>query len=97
VFGGPALVFRPDPAAVSSRAEIRTVPIILGPDIPDCLEWYCAQQYQLSLAGDWAAREMIRVYEDAARRAAQRKDAAGARFYRSAVDRIAQAQRDTIL
>jgi hypothetical protein len=97
VFGGPALVFRPDPAALGSRAEVRAVPIIVEPGIHDCLEWYCTQQYQLSLAGDWAAREIVKAYEEAARRAELRRESVQVRFYRSAIDTIVRAQRATFL
>lgn len=88
VFGGPAFVFRPDPAALAGPVEVAAIPTIEQPDMRDCLQWYCAQQYQLSLAGDWAARETIKSYQQAARGAALRKDLASVRFYRSAVARL---------
>ena len=88
VSGGPDMVFRPDPSALTNRIEVKLFPLVVEPGLLDCVQWYQVQQYQLSLAGDWATQETIKAYELAAQRAELHNDAAAARFYKSAIEHI---------
>ncbi len=97
VFGDAQPVYRPDPAALSSRVESRAIPAIVEPSIHECIEWYWARQYQWTLAGDWATREIVRAYEEAARTAEARQESAKAEFYRSALSAIDGSQRAMLL
>jgi len=99
VSGSTGPVFQPDPDGlygISTRT--RTVaPIVEPSSIDDCIGWYCAREYQLSAAGDWAAREILRIYREAAKAAQLRGDRTLASFYTSAVRKITESRRAALL
>ncbi len=97
VFGGPAFVFQPNPEGLTVPADTRIVAPIVEPGIGECVEWYFAQRYRLSVASEWAARELLKTFEEAARKAELRGDISQAEFYRSAINRITRARHATLL
>ncbi|MGC8863356.1 MAG: J domain-containing protein [Armatimonadota bacterium] len=97
VLGSTGPVFRPDPDALhSSRVQTRLIAAIFEPRIDDCMEWYCAQQYQLGAGSDWDSHAIVKIYQQAALRARLRGDLTRASFYTSAVREITAAKPGTL-
>jgi hypothetical protein len=66
----------------------RDVPMVVEPEPSDCLEWYQAREYQLTLASGWATSQIIETYSEAVRRARHRGDKSAADFYQDSITRI---------
>lgn len=84
VFQSRGPVFRPSILGMRESIDIRSIPVIAEPDMADSLQWYFNRRYQMSLADEWSARQMLYAYDEAARRAAKLGDKSRARFYKSA-------------
>lgn len=78
-------VIRPFLPEIKFPLVCRSFPVVVEPDVKHSMEWYQAQQYQLSLANGWATREMVNVYSHAADRAIRQGDRNSAEFYRSVI------------
>lgn len=85
-------VYRPLLVEMPGAPEPEDVPMPIRPGLSHCVEWYQTQQYQLGLASEWVARETLRVYADAATRAARRGDPLSARFYETAARDIQESR-----
>lgn len=84
-------VYRPLLTEVSYPSTLKRLPEIVEPTIMDCMEWYHAQEYQLSLADSWSTCEMIDLYTKSARRAESRGDNLRAQFYQVSISTLRKA------
>lgn len=89
-------VIRPLFPDVKYPLVCKSFPMVVEPGVYHSMEWYQAQQYQLSLANGWATHEMVNVYTRAADRAIKQGNRAGAEFYRSVI-RNSRGDTDTVI
>ena len=80
--------YKPVLTEMQSYDTPKTIPVLTDPNISNCLEWYLAQEYKLSLADDWAKSRMLDTYADAQKRARKLGDRISADFYKSSISTI---------